>query len=641
MDTIPKLLLHHAREHANKAAVREKEFGIWQTYTWAASCDNVRAIALGFAALGFQRGDKLAIIGDNRPQLYWGVVAAQALGGVPVPLYQDAIAREIQYVIQHSEARFVLAEDQEQVDKVLSVRDELPDVKKVIYDDPRGMRHYADPWLISLAEVQKRGQEFGQEHPGYFEERVAETSPYDPALISYTSGTTGLPKGAVLTHHNLLATAANAIQVDRFRLDDEVMAYLPMAWLGDTFWSLALAHLVGFAINIPEAPETVQRDLREIGPTFLVAPPRIWENWLAALQVRAEDADWLKRHLYRFFLRVARVVERRRSAGEHVPPWLWVLYQLGDVLVYGPVRDHLGLRRIHFAYTGGAAIGPEVLSYFRALGINLKQVYGCTECSALATVQREREVRSDTVGRPLPGVELRLTAEGEVLIKGPGVFQGYFKNPEATVEALQDGWLHTGDAGFFAPDGQLVIVDRLKDVARLSGGTAFAPQWVENKLKFSPYIKEAVALGAERPFVAALINIDGETVGKWAEKRGIAYTSYMDLSQKAEVGRLILQEVERVNGELPAETRIRRFLILHKELDPDDEEITRTRKVRRRLIANKYAPLIEALYSGAAQAEVTATITYEDGRRAEIRSLVAVYEAGETVAAAPGVLAGR
>ena len=641
MDTIPKLLVHNARHLANKPAVREKEYGIWQTYTWAQSYENVKALALGLAVLGFQRGDKLAIIGDNRPQLYWAFVAAQSLGGVAVPIYQDAIAREVQYVIHHSEAKFVLAEDQEQVDKLLSLREELPYVERVIYDDPKGMRHYRDPWLMALAEVQELGREFERKNPSYFEEQVEQTRAEDIAVISYTSGTTGFPKGAMLSHRNLLSVGEALLQVDRYRPDDELMAYLPMAWIGDTFWSLSLSHKVGFAINIPEEPETVQRDLREIGPHFIVAPPRIWENLLASLQVRVEDADWVKRRIYHLCMRVAQAVEARRSQGKGVPVWLRLLYQLGDFLVYGPIRDHIGLRRIRFAYTGGAAIGPEVLSYFRSLGINLKQVYGCTECSALATVQRDGEVRPDTVGRPLPGVEVRISEEGEVLIKSPGVFQGYFKNPEATAEALEDGWLRTGDAGFFTPDGQLVIIDRLKDVTRLADGTTFAPQWIENKLKFSPYIKEAVALGPDRPYVAALVNIDAQTVGKWAEKNGVAYTSYMDLSQKPQVGQLIYREVERVNRDLPPETRIRRFLILHKELDPDDEEITRTRKVRRRLIAQKYASLIDALYSDAPQVEVTATITYEDGRRAEIRGIVPIFDVREPAEAAAGVQGGR
>jgi long-chain acyl-CoA synthetase len=630
MDTIPKLLLRNAQQFAHRPAIREKEYGIWQTYTWADACRNVKAMALGLAALGFRRGDKLAIIGDNRPHLYWGFVAAQALGGVPVPLYQDSIAREVQYVIHHSEARFVLAEDQEQVDKILSVREEVPYVERVIYDDPKGMRAYRDPWLLSLVEVMEKGREFERAHPGYFEEQVGQTRPDDLALISYTSGTTGFPKGVMLTHYNLLANAANLLKVDRYRPQDEVVAYLPMAWIGDTFWSLAMSYLLGSPINIPEEPRTVQRDLREIGPHVFLAPPRIWENLLASLQVRIEDADPVKRSIYRLCMRVAREVEARRSQGKGVPPWLRLLYQIGDFLVYGPIRDHLGLRRVRYAYTGGAALGAEVLAFFRSLGVNLKQLYGLTESSAPATMQRDGEVRADTVGRPLPGVEVRISEEGEVLIKGPGVFQGYYKNPEATAAALVDGWLRTGDAGFLTPDGQLVIVDRLRDVARLADGTSFAPQWIENKLKFSPYIKEAVALGPGRPFVAALINIDGQVVGKWAEKHGVPYTSYMDLSQKPQVGQLICREVERVNRDLPPETRICRFLILHKELDPDDEEITRTRKVRRRFVAQKYAPLIEALYSDATRVEVTTTITYEDGRRAEVRSTVPIFDVRET-----------
>jgi len=614
--------------------MREKEFGIWQTYTWADVYENVKALALGLSVLGFQENDKLAIIGDNRPQLYWAFVAAQSLRGVPVPIYQDAIAQEVQYIIHHSEAKVVIAEDQEQVDKILSLRESLPYVERVIYDDPKGMRHYTDPWLMSFTKVQELGRELDRKNPNLFQQLIEKTQPHDLALISYTSGTTGFPKGTMLSHRNLLSACQAFLQVERYSPNNELMAYLPMAWIGDTYWSLAMHYLVGFCINIPEEPETVQRDLREIGPHYIVAPPRIWENLLAGIQVRIEDADLVKKGIYHLFMRVAEKVEARRSQKKGVPIWMRLLYQLGDFLVYGPIRDHIGLRRIRSAYTGGAAIGPEVLSYFRSLGINLKQVYGATEASALVTVQRDGEASPDTVGRPLPGIEVRISDEGEVLVKSPGVFQGYFKNPEATAEARANEWLRTGDAGFFTPDGQLVIVDRLKDVTRLADGTTFAPQWIENKLKFSPYIKEAVAVGADRPYVAALINIDGQVVGKWAEKHGIAYTSYMDLSQKPEVGQLIYREVERVNGQLPSETRIRRFLILHKELDPDDEEITRTRKVRRRFIAQKYANLIEALYSDTRQVEVTATITYEDGRRAEIRGLLSIFDVREEVAAA-------
>jgi long-chain acyl-CoA synthetase len=619
-DTLPKLLLANAQRYGHrKTAMREKEYGIWQAYSWVQYLEQVRDFALGLATLGFRRDDKLAIIGDNRPQLYWALVAAEALGGMPVPIYQDAIATEIQYVIDHSDARVVLAEDQEQVDKVLEVRDKLPKVEYLIYDDPKGMRHYSAPFLCSFAQVQEQGRIFGQAHPGYVEAAIHKGQGEDLAIINYTSGTTGAPKGVMLTHRNLIATAVNYLRVDPLSARDEIMAYLPMAWIGDTFFSVVLSFLTGAAVNCPEDTTTVRQDFREIGPTMTFAPPRIWENLLSQAQVKIGDAGWLQRTLCQFFLVVGMQAAMQRMEGKPCSLGLRLLTKLGQWLVYESLRDQLGLRRLRAATTGGAAIGPEVIQFFRGIGVNLKQLYGMTECSAPATVQRDDAVKLDSVGPCIPGVEVKISHSGEVLLRCPGLFAGYYKAPEATKTAFDDGWLATGDAGFVDPEGHLVIIDRVKDVSHLLDGSVFAPQYIENRLKFSPYIKEAVAAGHERPYVVAMINIDAEVVGNWAEKRGIPYAGYADLAQKVEVYALILQEIQRVNASLNAPLRVRKFVLLHKELDPDDAEITRTRKLRRRFVYDKYHAIIDAMYAeGVPEVKVRATVTYEDGRTSEI-----------------------
>jgi long-chain acyl-CoA synthetase len=617
--TLPRLLLRNAQRFGRrKAAIREKDRGIWQTYSWAEALEQVKAFALGLAALGFQRGDKLAIIGDNRPRLYWALSAAQCLGGAAVPLYQDAIAKEIQYILDHSDSCMVVAEDQEQVDKILELKAELPKLKQIIYDNPKGLRRYDDAILLSFAAVQEKGHQFEAEHPGYFTTQIDAGAESDVALICYTSGTTGSPKGVLLSHRNLIATAENLRQVDRFVDQDETMAYLPMAWVGDSALSVGMTQLTGMCVNCPERPETVQQDMREIGPTVLIAPPRIWENMLSQVQVMSQDSTFVKRKLYQLFSPIAERVASRRMQQQPIAWHTTLLYHLGNFLVYAPVRDRLGLRRIRYAYTGGAALGPEVFLFFRGLGVNLKQVYGQTEISSISCMHRDDAVKVDTVGQPLPGTEIALSESGEIISRNAGVFLGYYKNPQATAEALRDGWLHSGDTGLIDADGHLVFFDRTQDVAQLIDGTRFAPSYIENKLKFSPYIKEAVAVGQERPYVAAMINIDFEVVGKWAERRGMPYTSYTDLSRKPEVYDLIYQEVVRVIGGLPASTRIRKYVLLHKELDPDDEEMTRTRKVRRRYIAQKYEDIIEAFYDERPEVKVKTIITYQDGRQAEI-----------------------
>jgi long-chain acyl-CoA synthetase len=631
LDTFPKLVRHNAERLGSRVAVREKDLGIWQAYTWRDYHERGRRIALGLASLGFARGDKTAVVGDNRPELYWAALATQALGGIPVPLYQDSIEKELTYIVDHAEARFAVAEDQEQVDKLLRVREQCPRLEVIVYDDPRGLRAYSEPGLLSLAELEERGEKFALGHPTYFDTEVARGGGEDTAVICYTSGTTGTPKGAMLSYRNLIAMARVASEREGLRAADEALAYLPMAWVGDHMLSYAQAIVTGFAINCPESASTVLSDLKEIGPTYFFAPPRIWENLLTNVLVRLEDAAWPKRRLTHLFLGLAQDLERRRLGGQP-PSWpARLLAPLGRLLVAGPLRDNLGMSRIRIAYTAGEAIGPEIFVFFRALGINVKQLYGMTEASVFVAVQKDGDVRLDTVGTPMPGVEIKISDSGEVLFRSPGVFQGYFKNPEATRQTVEDGWIHSGDAGFLDHAGHLKIIDRAKDLGRLADGTMFAPKYLENKLKFSPYVKEAVTLGPGRPYVSALINIDLGAVGNWAERRGIAYTSYTDLSQKPEVYDLIHQEVARVNASLLEDdvlrgAQIRKFLILHKELDPDDEEVTRTRKVRRGFVAQKYAPLIDALYADLDRVTVEARVTYEDGRTGTIRAEVAIRE---------------
>ena len=626
--TLPQFLLKNAREHPTASALREKEKGIWQEWSWADYLGHVRAFALGLVSLGFGRDDKLAILSDNRPQVYAAMVAAQVVGGIPVPVFQDAIAREIQYVIDHADATIVFAEDQEQVDKILELKGSLPKVAKLIYEDPKGLRHYADPLLMSLEKLEELGRKLDGERPGLFEELVRSTKSRDVALICYTSGTTGAPKGAMISHANLVSAIQGILEVEHYGRTDQMLAYLPPAWIGDTFWSLAGSLIVGCTVNCPERPETVLENLREIGPHFMIAPPRIWENLVSTVQIKMADASWAKRRLYTWLMPAGEEAARRAMEKRPLSLRLRILHALGEFLVFAPLRDQLGFRRTRYAYTGGAPLGPEIFLFFRSLGINLKQVYGQTEAGGVSCVQRDGDIKLGTVGKPFPNTEVRLTETGEVISRSPCVFVGYYKNPEATIATLRDGWLYSGDAALFDQDGHLIVIDRAKDVTALADSTKFAPQYIENKLKFSPYIKEAVAVGQDRPYVGAMVNIDMENVGKWAERRQIAYTTYTDLAQKTEVYDLIAEEVERVNRDLPDGTRINKYVLLHKELDPDDEEVTRTRKVRRGFVAKKYADIIEALYSEARSVGVIAVITYQDGRQATVRTELAIRQVG-------------
>jgi long-chain acyl-CoA synthetase len=631
--TLPQLLRKNAATLAARPAMREKDLGIWQPYSWRRYWDETRDFALGLAAAGFGAGDKLAVIGENRPHLYFAQLAAMCLGGVAVPAYQDAIAAELAYVLDHAEVSIVVAEDQEQVDKVLSVRDRLPHLKLVVFDDPRGLGDYDEPILKSFGEVQQAGREFGAPHPQHVEAAVEAGKPDDLCLFSYTSGTTSRPKGVMLSHANLLSAAEALTKAEDIRAADDHLAYLPMAWIGNSLLSMALHLGVGFTCNYPERPETLLRDLRELGPTIALAPPRFWENTLTATLVRAADASWLKRRLFNLFRAIAERAETRRGAGEKVPLGLRFGFAIGEVLIYGPLRDQLGLRRARWVYTGGAPLGADTFRFFRAVGVNLKQVYGATELAGLCSAQANRDVDPDTVGRAFQGTELRIAENGEVQVRSESVFKGYYKQQEATRATMtEDGWLRTGDAGFIDRRGHLVIIDRARDVGKLVDGTAYAPQFVENKLKFSPYIGEAVAFGDARPFVAAIVAIDPTTVGNWAERQNLAYTSFQDLCAKPEVAGLIRGEIRKCNRMLPEAVQIRRFLVLNKEFDADDDEITRTRKIRRGFVAEKYASVVEALYSGAGEVEFAAEITYEDGRKTLMHSTLAIADVEEAEA---------
>ncbi|HEY5763646.1 MAG TPA: AMP-binding protein [Rhodocyclaceae bacterium] len=633
LDTFPRLLFFHAQRRAEKTAIREKEYGIWQTWSWAEAGDNVRALACGLAELGFSRGDNLAIIGDNRPRLYWSMAAAQCLGGVPVPLYQDGIAAEVKFVLENAEVRFAIVEDQEQVDKLLEIRDQLPNLSHIIYDDPRGMRHYNQPFLHGIEEVLEMGRIHARNHPDFLDDEVAKGKGDDVAIMLYTSGTTGNPKGVCQTHGSLIAAAEGGCQFDNLTADEEILSYLPMAWVGDNLFSYAQALVAGFTINCPESGDTVMTDLREIGPTYYFAPPRVYENLLTTVMIRMEDAGFIKRRMFHYFMDVARRCGAEILDGKDVSASDRLLYALGNLLVYGPLRNVLGMSRIRVAYTAGAAIGPDLFRFYRSIAINLKQLYGSTETCAYVCLQPDGGVKLDSVGKPAPGVEVKIADNGEVTVRGKAMLSGYYKRPDATAEAFNaEGYFLTGDAGYFDDEGHLKIIDRAKDVGRVANGTMFAPNYIENKLKFFTHIKEAVAFGDGRDYVTAFINVDPAAVGDWLERRGIAYSGYPDMAAKDVVYDLVKECVEQVNADLAQDptlggSQVKRFLVLPKELDADDGELTRTRKVRRGFIAERYGDLIEALYSGQESCHITTVVKYEDGRSNSIEADVRICDA--------------
>jgi long-chain acyl-CoA synthetase len=636
LDTFPKYLLLNAERFRDRPAMRHKDRGIWQSWTWREQMDEIRAFALGLETLGFAPGDKVAVVGSNRPRLYWTFAAVQSLGGVPVPVYADAVAEEMTYVLDHAGVRFAVVQDQEQVDKLQSFRDRIPALDAIIFDEPRGLRDYDRTGLHDFADIQEAGRAALDDDPtraSHWEQRVRAGSGDDVSIMLYTSGTTGRSKGVMIKGVAAVNAALDTARFDNLSEADSVLAYLPLAWVGDHYLNYAQGYVSGFCMACPESQQTVPQDLREIGPTYYFAPPRVFESLLTSVTIRMEDAGPIKKWIFRTFREVARRHGEAILEGRAVPLSGRVAYMLGEVLLYGPLKNVLGLSNIRVAYTAGEAIGSDLFSFFRSLGINLKQLYGQTEAFLYVTVQKDGQVRSDTVGPAAPNVDIRIDENGEVLFRSPGMFAGYYKEAEKTVETMTaDGYVKTGDAGFFDTDGQLKIIDRAKDVGKLRDGSLFAPKYVENMLKFFPNIKEAVTFGSGRDFCAAFINIDLTAVGNWAERNNIAYASYQELAGHPQVYEMIASNVAETNRRLSREpmmagSQVRRFLILHKELDADDGELTRTQKVRRSYIAERYGDLIESLYDGSREKYVETEVTYEDGRKGTITATVKIVDA--------------
>ena len=635
--TFPRLMLEHAAQRPGAPALREKEFGIWQTLNWQQLATLVREIAGGLAAAGLRRGQHMVVVGENRPRLYAAMLAAQALGAIPVPLYQDAAAREFAFPIVNAEVAFAVVEDQEQVDKMLEVRQECAGLTHIWYDDPRGLRHYSEPGLDSIDALISLGRAFNTDQPAYVDTEIAKAVATDTAAMFFTSGTTGNPKGVVHTHLSLINRAQAGAVFDKLTNREEVLAYMPLAWIGQNVFSYAQWLACGYTVNCPESPSTVHIDLCEVGPTYYFAPPRVFEAMLTSVMIRMEDASAPKRWLFERFMALARRVGPQRMDGKQVGSVDRLLYALGNLAVFGPLRNSLGLSRVRVAYTAGEAIGPDLFSFYRSIGINLKQLYGSTETAVFVCLQPDHEARSDTVGIPIDGVEIQVADNGEILVRSSGLLRGYYKNEAATAEVLTaEGWYHTGDAGFLDAAGHLKIIDRAKDVGRIRGGASdgamFAPKYVENKLKFFPHIKEAVAFGDGREKVCAFINIDMEAVGNWAERRNLPYAGYTDLAQKPEVYELVRDCIEKVNADLAADellagSQVTRFLVLHKELDADDGELTRTRKVRRGFIGERYQVLVDALYAGKRSQYIETAVKFEDGRTGMVAADLRIMDA--------------
>jgi len=617
--TIPKLFLEKARRYgAGRVAMREKEFGIWRPISWQEYLDRVRAMALGLIRLGLEEGDKVAMIGDNRPEGLMAEMAALCARGVAVWLFQDCLMDEVRYIVDHSDAKFLVGEGQEEVDKALSILKDCPKLKKIIYDDPKGLRHYKQEALISLAEVERLGRELDREQPRLFEELIAKGHGEEIALLFYTSGTTALPKGALLSHHNMLSMGRHLMQIDPCEETDDYVSYLPFAWIGEQMMSISCGLQVGYTLNFPEEPETAQENIREIGPHVMFAPPRMYEQMTRTVQVKHLDSTWLKRQAFRFATWVGYRYADLKFSKKPIPLHWKLLNAAAYLTVQKKLKDHLGMSRVRNAYTGGAAMGPDHFRFFHSLGVNLKQIYGQTEVAGISVVHRTGDIKFDTVGRPIPGTEVRIAEDGEILTRSPSVFKGYYKNPEATAKTLKDGWLHSGDKGFIDDDGHLVVFDRTKDVFTLKDGRPFAPQYLETRLKFSPYIKDAWVVGDRRDYLAAVMCIDYSVVGKWADERKLNYTSYQELSQMPEVYDLVEKQIRQANRDLPEAAKIRKFTNLYKEFDPDDEELTRTRKLRRAFVEKRYKMIVDALYSDADKVHIDTAIKYEDGRQAHI-----------------------
>lgn len=635
-DTLPKYFLERVAQYGDrKVAVRQKDFGIWQEYTWQDAYENVRNFALGLVALGLKRGERVSIVGDNDRQYLWADLAIMAAGGVTVGIFTDAAPNEMEYVIGHSEAVFAMAKDQEQCDKLLEIRDKLPNVKNVIYWDERGMWYYDDPWLLSFEDVQKLGRQLLEEQPELFEQMVREGKGDDLANLCYTSGTTGLPKGAMLTHNNFILASRYFEDTDPRYDTDNLVSFAPLAWIAEHTLSVTPHVIYGIIINFPEAPETIQSNIREIAPDVLFYPARLWENLTALIQVRINDATWLNRMMYKWFLPIGYRMADKHYAKETIGLGLKLLYWLGDRLVFHPLRNQLGLVNVRTAITAGAALSPDMFRFFRALGINLKQVFSSTETTAVGTMHQEGDVRFATVGTPPPGVRLKITDQGEICLCGGNIFIGYYKNEEATAKALeidQDGsrWFHSGDAGYIDENGHLIYLDRLKDMIELASGEKFSPQFIEGRFKFSPYIRDVMAVGgSDKHFVAALVSIDFANVGRWAEKRGIPYTTYIDLSQKPEVYDLVQKDVREVNKTMPEGGRVKKFVLMHKEFDADEAEMTRTRKLRRGYLADHYQNIIDSIYSDSEQVTVSAVVHYQDGREGVVETALRIMKLEE------------
>jgi long-chain acyl-CoA synthetase len=635
--TFPQLLMQHAKLRPDAAAMREKEYGIWQTLTWADLAAMVGQLAAGLHQAGLRRGEHMVVVGANRPRLYATMLAIQSLGAIPIPLYQDAAAPECVFPINNADVRFAFAEDQEQVDKLLEIRDRCPQLEHIFFDDPRGLRKYDEPGLAALDELLAAGKVFCGIHPDFLNDQISQIKPADVSAMFFTSGTTGNPKGVVHTHNSLLNRAQAGAEFDRLTESEEVLAYLPPAWIGQNIFSYAQWLACGYVVNCPESAATATIDLKEIGPTYYFAPPRVFEGLLTSVQIRMEDAGALKRKLFHAFMNVAKKVGPALMDGKSVSGTDRLLYALGNLMVYGPLRNNLGMSRVRVAYTAGEAIGPDLFTFYRSIGINLKQLYGSTETAVFVCLQPDHEAWADTVGVPCAGVEIKVADNGEILVKSPGLLKEYYKNPEATAEVLTaDGWYHTSDAGFLDSHGHLKIIDRVKDVGRIKGGAndgaMFAPKYVENKLKFFSHIKEVVAYGDGREKVCVMINIDFDAVGNWAERRNLPYAGYTDLAQKPEVYELIKECVEKVNADLSVDallagSQVSRFLVLHKELDADDGELTRTNKVRRGFIAEKYDALVDALYGGKTSQYIETQVKFEDGRTGKVSATLRLDDA--------------